>query len=637
MRIPRTFLSAILLLLFSAVPATAQEAIRSFVSDVTVAADGELTVRETITVNAEGNQIRRGILRDFPTSYTNPDGTRVRAGFTVLKVERDGRNEPYAVESMANGKRIRIGDKDVFLSYGEHTYNIYYKTNRQIGFFDGYDELYWNVTGNGWTFPILNATAIVRLPAGAEIQQHAIYTGSYGEAGNDAEVTETSAARFAARTTRALGQGEGFTIAVAWQKGIVAPPTAGELRENWILDNLGYFGLIATLLAVPFYYLYAWFRVGRDPRKGNIIPLFKPPEGLGPAGVRFIRRQGFDDKGFAAAVVGLAVKGRASISDDGGTFSIEKNRGSGNEKLTRSEAALFSGLPSGTLVLKQTNHSAVGAARSALKSALNDEYDGVMFLRNFWWFAAGFAMSLAGLVISGFLMPGGEGAAVLFTTLFSSVWWGIILAVGFTTAKGVLGSSSIWLRIRSLMGLVFLIPFVGAGVAVPAMTWFAEDMPPAMKWYMAGSILLAGFNFMFYWLLRAPTPSGRKVLDQIEGFRMYMTTAEEERLKVLNPPEKTPELFDRYLPYAVALDCENEWSDKFTAVLAAAAAAGAVTGAGAWYRGSSGFGSRDFTDSLGSSLTSSISSAATAPGSSSGSGGGGFSGGGGGGGGGSGW
>ena len=116
-----------------------------------------------------------------------------------------------------------------------------------------------------------------------------------------------------------------------------------------------------------------------------------------------------------------------------------------------------------------------------------------------------------------------------------------------------------------------------------------------------------------------------------------MTTAEEERLKVLHPPEQTPELFEKYLPYALALDCENEWNAKFAAVLAAAAAAGAT--APLWYSGSH-WNSGDlggFTDSLGSSLSSTISSASTPPGSSSGSGGGGSSGGGGGGGGGSGW
>ena len=142
---------------------------------------------------------------------------------------------------------------------------------------------------------------------------------------------------------------------------------------------------------------------------------------------------------------------------------------------------------------------------------------------------------------------------------------------------------------------------------------------------------------IFYRLLQAPTESGQRLRDQIEGFRLYLSTAEEERLKVLHPPEKTPELFERYLPYALALDCENEWNAKFAAVLAAAAAAGAA--APVWYSGSHWNPGRtgDFTDSLGRSLASSAAAAATPPGRSSGSGGGGFSGGGGGGGGGGGW
>ncbi len=59
-------------------------------------------------------------------------------------------------------------------------------------------------------------------------------------------------------------------------------------------------------------------------------------------------------------------------------------------------------------------------------------------------------------------------------------------------------------------------------------------------------------------------------MDQIEGFREYLGVAEEDRLNALNPPEKTPELFERFLPYAVALDCQNAWAAKFAGVLAAA-------------------------------------------------------------------
>ena len=223
-----------------------------------------------------------------------------------------------------------------------------------------------------------------------------------------------------------------------------------------------------------------------------------------------------------------------------------------------------------------------------------------------------------------------------FAGLFTSIWWVVILAVGFASVKGALRGGA-WSRIRSLMGLLFLVPFVGAGVLIPATAWAAGAISPVLKIFAIAAALLAMCNLLFYWLLKAPTRQGRGTLDQIEGFRMYMTTAEEERLKVLHPPEKTPALFERDLPYAMALDCENEWNNKFSSILAAAAAAGAVGAIGGWYYGSGGFNSRNFGQDLGSSLTSSISSSGVAPGSTSGSSGGGSSGGGGGGGGGSGW
>ena len=50
----------------------------------------------------------------------------------------------------------------------------------------------------------------------------------------------------------------------------------------------------------------------------------------------------------------------------------------------------------------------------------------------------------------------------------------------------------------------------------------------------------------------------------------------------MNPPDKTPELFERFLPYAVALDVENGWAKRFAGVLAAAGTAAAVS---AWYSG----------------------------------------------------
>jgi uncharacterized membrane protein len=186
----------------------------------------------------------------------------------------------------------------------------------------------------------------------------------------------------------------------------------------------------------------------------------------------------------------------------------------------------------------------------------------------------------------------------------------------------------------ALFMTVFAVPFTGG--LLMGLYFFSQSM----SMLAAVPLILGGFlAYIFYHLLKAPTALGAQTLDQIDGFKMFLETAEKDRLEMLHPPQVTPEVFEKYLPYAIALDCENQWSKKFEAE---AAAAGLDTNQGYrpyWYSGSNftGIGAAAFASSLGSSIGAAAASASTAPGSSSGSGGGGFSGGGGGGGGGGGW
>ena len=345
-----------------------------------------------------------------------------------------------------------------------------------------------------------------------------------------------------------------------------------------------------------------------------------------------------DDRGFAAAVVSLAVKGHLKIRDDDKTFSITKLPPPDRpQPLSVAERALLSSLPSGTTELKQANHTKIRPARSALQNALTTEYEGSVFIRNLRWFVFGAVISVLGLFVSALFLPGEAGILGLFAAGWTSIWWGVVLTFAWTAVKGLLYDRGIFKKLTSVFLLFFLIPFFFGGFAGPAVALLNGGSPITILMIVV-AVLMGIMNLVFFYLLRAPTEPGRKILDQLEGFRMYLSTAEEDRLNVLHPPEKTPELFERYLPYALALDCENEWNAKFAAVLAAAAVAGAT--APAWYSGRHWDAGRtgSFTDSLGSSLASSVRSASTAPGSRSGSsGGGGFSGGGGGGGGGSGW
>ncbi|MFP5330557.1 MAG: DUF2207 domain-containing protein [Alphaproteobacteria bacterium] len=633
MRAIRAFLAAILLL--GAVPALAEERITRFVSDVAVQEDSSLKVTETIDIVSEGSSIRHGIYRDFPTRYKGRGGVQTRVGFSFEGAERDGQPEPAVVEPLSNGVRIRIGSAETEIEPGPHRYVIRYTTTRQIGRFPEFDELYWNATGNGWMFPIDVAEARIRLPSPAAFVQSAVYTGPQGSTESNAEVVSQQPGEIVFRTTWPLGPYEGLTVAAAWPKGVIGEPDESTRLGWWLADNgppaVGGLGL-AALLA---FYLVAWHRAGRNPRPGTVVPLFAPPDELSPAAIRYIAEMDADNRSFAAALVDMGVRGHVRIVEqDGGWLSKDRRfierLASSNPLPDEEQDALAELVSTGeTIEMKQENHSKFSSAKNALEENLKRRFEGTMFKRNHGWAGAGLAAFFAVLWLAAAAVALATGIASLFevgTALGAAVVTVLLLLLA--GRSGTKGKCLLFV----LAGLAFMASLgLGAPLFFKALEtgwWFPLLLP-----VLSLPVVVSAF-----WWMSAPTAEGRKVLDRIAGFKQYLSITERDRLDRMHPPEDTPEIFEKYLPYAIALGVENRWADRFAPVLAAAAAAQGQQGF-AWYSGSrSPWDDADgFTRSVGSSLASTVSSASTAPGSSSGSGGGGSSGGGGGGGGGGGW
>jgi predicted membrane protein DUF2207 len=534
--------AALFLLLLIARPALGAERVLDFHSDIRVARNGDLSVTERIAVQAEGDQIQRGILRDFPTDYQDRFGNKVKVPLDVITVTRDGKPERFALERLANGTRIRIGRAEQLLPHGPHVYEIVYRTARQVGFFDKHDELYWNVNGNGWTLPFERISAEVRLPGPVRPGELKLvaYTGPQGERGGNYDALAfEGAAGF--RSTRRFAPREGMTIVVGFPKGVVVAPTFGE-RTGWFLhDNRGLLAGAGGYLVLLGFLFGGWWLVGRGPRPGPAFPRYKPPAGLGPAGVRYIDRKGYDDRCFAAALLGLGSRGALKIRG-GSNYEIEPT--GKRVKLHPGEEVLAKGL-SGSFHFDGTHDPRVQDLRERFSAALKRRFGRQYYAWN-------------------------HGPAFLAVLIGAG---GVALMVGLQ-APG-------W--------------SVAATVAA-----------------MAATVLLFAHT-----LLPAYSVPGRKLQDEIDGLRQYLSVAEADDLaRMKAPPPQTKEEFSRFLPYALALDVEKTWADRFAQVLGAAAVAAAV----ADYFSSTSDSDRSF-ESLTSSLSDlgdTISSASTPPGSSSG-------------------
>lgn len=567
----RLLLTAVVLLAgWLAPPAGADERILDYRSDIRVLDNGQLVVKEIIRVQAEGKAIRRGIYRDFPTRYTDRLGNHVKVDFIPTSVHRNGQPEAWHTKNMSNGVRLYAGNADHLLSPGTHEYELSFITNRQLGFFGDHDELYFNVVGNGWVFPIEHAQATVTLPFHVSADQLSldVYTGAYGlkQADATAEITNGNTVRF--ESTRELGPREGMTVAIAWPKGLVPEP-AWQKKAAWFLrDNAAALVLLLGLLGVLAWYTWAWHRVGRDPAKGVIIPRFEPPKGLSPAATRYVGNMSFDRNAFTAAVISLAIKGRLIIEEDDKDFTLKRVPDAAQNTLTPGEEAVLKALlpdKFSSIEMDNANHARFQKARSGLQKALKNEYLGRLF---------------------------------------------------FLNGK-------------------YLVPPILMSVTAAAIAAFFAGGPAVWVTYL---VLTLAFHGAFVFLMRAPTPAGRLVMDEIEGFKMYLDTAEQDRLDRMRSPDLTPEVFEAFLPYAYALGVENNWCKRFAREIPEQARQQAGYQPG-WYSGQfhGMHALSHLGGNFGSSFSSAISSASSPPGSSSGSGGGGSSGGGGGGGGGGGW
>jgi Predicted membrane protein (DUF2207) N-terminal domain/Predicted membrane protein (DUF2207) C-terminal domain len=637
-------LSSLLACVFSAFSARPQsERILDFHSDITLQEDSSLLVTETITVNSTGNQMRHGIYRDVPTRYSDALGNKYVVGFEMLSALRDNADEHFRVEDHANGKRIYLGDANTLLPLGQHSYTLTYRTNRQLGFFADHDELFWNVTGLGWGFPVDHASATVQLPS--SIPSGEVHLSGFTGVEHSFESDLTTASPDGSYTftaTRGFRPHEGLTILLSWPKGYFAPPPFSQKLNYFFRDNRDALLLAVGLLVILVYYFFAWSAVGRDPAAGVIMPLYEPPSGLSPGAMRYLVEMGFDNKTFAAAILDMAVRGYVRITQESKTYTLTLT-GNNDSALTPDEkliaAQLFDGRTQ--ILLRQENHTVIRAAQQAFSKWLKDSEQRVYFVTNSRYLIPPIALTF-GIVILYFLhQPGEKAGASLFLGFWLTFWTFavsvLLLSVYARWRDAVSGRSFSGAAFAQAIFLtIFAIPFLFGEVF--GIIMLARTASISIVIFLLAAATIHG---IFVHLMKAPTLTGRRLLDQVQGFKLFLSAVDGDRLNRILPPEQSPTVFERFLPYALALNVEQAWAEKFSGVLSAASAAPGSNGSTytpSFYSAASmnGFSSSGFASSFSSSFTAAIASSSSAPGSAGGGGSGG-SGGGGGGGGGGGW
>lgn len=565
---------AVALAISLAVSAAAQEQIRSFIADIEVERDGDILVTETITVNVEGREIRRGIFRELPaTRRDDTTGGTLSYNYNILSVRKDGVREPYERERFGNAVQIRIGDPDTYLDYREHAYEIRYRVKNEVRYFESADELYWNVTGSYWAFPINRVEVRVTFPGGARATDVNVYTGRLGSDGRDASYRLLDDAHTFA-TTRPLEAREGLTVSIQVAKGVIDPPSWGDEGLLWWARYGSLTALIGSLVGLFAFYYRSFNRIGRDPTKGPVFPQYEPPEGYSPAAAHHIYYRGFrGHHGLVASLMYLAANGQLRIDvdeKDKKKTTLSKGDRLHVGKMSAETAKLYNKLFKDRDLVKlgESYDADFTKAYTAFRKSVSDTFGSSYFKWN------------AGYVVTGGVLT---VLVLVFAILQHSFW-----TVWHTAA------------VFGLIGLNGLFMYL-----MPAPTRKGQDVRTHLE----------GF---------------RLYMEKAE--KLQLNSVE---VGSAAPPPMTVERYETFLPYAVALGVEKPWTKHFERLIPEQAREYNPTWTN---MNAARFGSlAGMTDNMVSGMSSGVTSAMPQSSSSSGGGGGGFSGGGGGGGGGGGW
>ncbi|HEV2115645.1 MAG TPA: hypothetical protein VGR48_06455 [Terriglobales bacterium] len=340
-------------------------------------------------------------------------------------------------------------------------------------------------------------------------------------------------------------------------------------------------------LAVFTYYAAAWALIAHAPRQGTIVPLYDPPQQLSPAGLRYAWKRRFDDRTFWAAVLSLVSKGLATMkSDSGGAILHLAPSADGKALLPEEERLLFDKVqahPKGKGVRINMLDEGTADLAGRMSDVLRDEASGVWFQDNRTCVLTGTAFSAIVVLLAAKPSSADEWFALglSFAVMAPAAYYLPFLLLRirdlFRTVRAKL---DLQVLCRAAAPLMWVLPCV-AGIVLGCI-----ELGGTFGGLAVGvTAVMAALDVAFLHFLRTPTQKGRQLLDEIEGFRLFLQEVDRSSLNQPDAPGEHPGTYEKYLPYAVALEVEQAWGDRFVALASTVHRAESVPNTESFYLG----------------------------------------------------
>jgi uncharacterized membrane protein len=503
----RIFFVGLLACCAAAIPAEARQLrIKHFDARIEVHANGTIDVTETIEVQFTG--LWHGIYRTIPVQYSDPAGFNYTLFLDPLSITDDsGQKLKYERSSKGRNTKFTIYIPDA--EDATRTVIFRYEVLDALRFQEDHDELYWNVTGNEWAEPIDLATAHIALPTGAAGLRAVAYTGAYGANARDAKIA-IKGDTIEVESTRPLSFHEGLTAVVGFDKGLVRPASSLTLLLRFLRSN--------SPLLLPFFVFFGmlgwWWTHGRDPHRNAIAVQYDPPDNLSPGecGTLVDNEAAMSD--ITATLVDLAVKGYLTIEQEEEKHLLGLSHNKEYTFHLRKPPAEWSTARAHEQEMLNALFDAGATTQVRLADLQNHFYTHLPAIRERIFSALmrdGYYFHRPDTMKAGYI---GAGVAL-----------GIIFFVG----------SDVFLRITG----------------ISSATW-------TIAGFLSGFIICA-----FGWFMSSRTTEGERALEKVLGFEEFLGRVEKDQIARL---ESRPELFEKFLPYAMALHVEKKWVQAFSGI-----------------------------------------------------------------------
>ena len=575
----------------------------------------------TETIGVDFNEARHGIYRDIPmkNKVGRVDGTTStnRVKITDVKCSHN-----FEVESENSNRRLKIGDENRYANERE-IYVISYKYDLGEDGVKQFDELYFNIIGDGWDCRISNVSFTVNMPKEFDSSKLGFSTGKNGEFNSENVTYIVSGNGIKGELNSYLDPYEALTVRLELPEGYFV----GERTQNKITI------LYSSIVAFAFMILmaYLWKKHGKDDKIIETVE-FYPPGDYSSADVGYIYKGMADQKQIVSLIVYFADKGYLKIE--------ETNKK--NFKLTRLkdyyetdkdlEKATFDGLfKSGNEVTKKDLTDKFYTVLSDATMKLAKRYSKEKRL----YTAKSTTYSIIGVLV---------GMVVSFIFAYFT-FYEYTFDPGLSVGMGCVISLPIYIIYFAIQSSIMVakekkgkeigetktkITFITLAILIIVafilnITQIANLLAKQISLaYILVNVICILVGTTFVVAMKKRTEYGSQMIGKIEGFRNFLNTSEKEQLEAM--VEKDPKYFYSILPYAYVLGVSDKWMKKFEDI--------AIEPPG-WYDSNTAFNMIMFNHFMNDTMTAATSAMTSSPGGSSS--GGGFSGGGSGGGGGGSW